>query len=199
MGAHAKTLPVSMTVDEFIAWPGDGVGGRYQLVDGQLRAMSPASATHATIQANLAGLIREHLIGAGARCRILTEPAVHVRLSSRANMRVPDLGVTCARIGPGDVAMPEPILLIEILSPGNASDTWDNVRAFATIPSVREIVILASTRIAAEVLRREDDGSWPADPVPIADGGMLDLASIGCSLPLREVYGGTYLVEDKAT
>ena len=199
MGAQAKAVPVSMTVDEFIAWPGDGADGRYQLVDGELRAMSPASATHGIIQANLAGEIRSHLRGAGRRCRVVTEPAVHIRLSSRANMRVPDLGVTCARVGPDDIAMPEPILLVEILSPGNTSDTWDNVRAFATIPSVREIVIMASTRIAAQLLCRQADGTWPPDPKPISDGDVLELASVGLTLPLREIYAGTYLVEDAAT
>jgi len=33
-----------MTLDEFIIWTG-GDGGRWQLVDGEPRAMSPAAAT----------------------------------------------------------------------------------------------------------------------------------------------------------
>src|SRR5262245_8276192 len=42
--------PPSMTVADFLAWPGDGTGRKFQLVDGEVRAMSPASAAHAMIQ-----------------------------------------------------------------------------------------------------------------------------------------------------
>ena len=47
--AVRRKAPHHMTVDEFIAWVGDG---RWQLVDGEPRAMAPASATHGIIQAN---------------------------------------------------------------------------------------------------------------------------------------------------
>ena len=46
-----------MTVADFLDWPGDGSGRKYQLVDGELRAMSPGSATHGTIQMTLGRLI----------------------------------------------------------------------------------------------------------------------------------------------
>jgi hypothetical protein len=46
-----------MTAAEFLAWPGDGTGRKFQLVDAEVRAMSPASAAHAVIQANLAAEI----------------------------------------------------------------------------------------------------------------------------------------------
>ena len=32
---------------------------------------------------------------------------------------------------------PDPILLVEVLSPGNAQDTYENVRAYATLASVK--------------------------------------------------------------
>jgi Putative restriction endonuclease len=38
------------TVADFLAWPGDGTGRKFQLVDGEVRAMSPASAVHSVIQ-----------------------------------------------------------------------------------------------------------------------------------------------------
>ena len=182
-----------MTADEFLAWPGDGQGGKYQLVDGDLRAMSPGSATHGAIQSNLARLIGNHLAGAGKRCRSYTEPAIQVRTLAKINTRVPDVGVSCAKITAGDMALPEPILLVEILSPGNSSDTWDNVWAYCTIPSVTEILVLASTRIEAQLLRRGADGHWPPDPTKIEAEGTLSLDSIGYTMSLKEIYEGTYL------
>ena len=153
-------LPLAMTVAEFLDWPGDGTGRKFQLVDGELRAMSPGSATHGTIQSNLNRLIGNVLIASSAGHRIVTEPGVITLVRSHMNLRVPDLGVTATADAAGQQALPDPIVLIEILSPGNASDTWDNVWAYTTIPSVREIVIVHSTRVLAEVLRRGPDGNW---------------------------------------
>jgi Uma2 family endonuclease len=144
---HAlRKLPPNMTVAEFLDWPGDGSGRAFQLVDGELRAMSPGSATHGTIQANLCRLIGNALVSSGPSCRIVTEPGVNTRIRSHINMRVPDLGITRTVDAAGQQTLPDPIALIEVLSPGNAADTWDNVWAYTTIPSVREIAVVHSTR-----------------------------------------------------
>lgn len=89
---------------------------------------------------------------------------------------------------------PDPVLLVEILSPGNESDTRENVWSYTTIPSVREILVIHSTRIGAELLRRGPDASWPTDPEMLASEDMLKLGSIGMSCALRDLYQGTYLV-----
>lgn len=195
MSNTVRKVPATMTADEFLAWPGDGMGGRYQLVDGALRAKSPASTTHGAIQANVGGLLRQHLAVPGNPCRVVAEPAVSVRIRANINTRVPDLGVTCAKDAQGQIYLPDPLLLVEIVSPGNATDTWDNVWAYTTLPSVQEILVLQSTRIEAQVVRRDPDGSWAATPVIVADGAKLVLRSIDLEFPLREAYGKTYLVE----
>jgi Uma2 family endonuclease len=196
MPSARKKTPELMTAEVFDAWVETGAakGRRWQLVDGELRAMAPANATHGTIQGTLCHLIAGHLDATGSRCRVVAEPAIAVRIRARDNRRVPDLAVTCTPDRQGDVALPDPLLLVEILSPSNAALTWDNVRAYTTIPSVREIVILQSARIEAEVLRRQEDGTWPADADVVAAGAKLRLPSIGLDLPLDAVYAKTYLV-----
>jgi Uma2 family endonuclease len=188
-----RQLPRSMTVAQFLDWPGDGSGRTFQLIDGELRAMSPGSATHGTIQANLCLLIGNALRASASGCRIVTEPGVITRLRPDINMRVPDLGVTRTADAPGQQALPDPIALIEVLSPGNAADTWDNVWAYTTIPSVREIAVVHSTRVLAEVLRRGEDGHWPVAPEQIGADGALRLESIGVAFVLREAYAQTHL------
>lgn len=182
-----------MTADEFLAWQGDGVGGRYQLVDGEVRAMSPTSTTHGAIQGSLARYIGNHLDVPGNPCRVITEPAVEARMRARSNVRVPDLGVSCAPDAPGQVYLPDPILLIEIMSPGNKQDTWDNVWAYATVPSVQEILNVQSTRVAAELLRRDSDGNWPKSSEPFEGDVAISLQSIGMALSLKTIYAKTHL------
>jgi hypothetical protein len=79
---------------------------------------------------------------------------------------------------------------VEILSPSNRAETWANVWAYTSIPSLREILVLRSEEIGADVLRRQPDGSWPDRAALIADGDLA-LDSIGFSIPLAELYART--------
>ncbi len=178
--------PVHMSVRDFLAWePGDGF--RYELVDGEPRAMAPASTIHAFLQNELGSLIRNHLREHRSGCMVLANPGVIPRLLSAHNMRVPDLGVTCSPLMPSQSAMPDPVLLIEVLSPGNQAQTWSNVWAYTSIPSVQEILVLHSNRIAADLLRRSPAGVWPQEPMQIA-AGDLELTSIGFRVAMTDLY-----------
>ena len=191
--APLSELPPTLTVAEFFDWPGDGSARKFQLVDGELRAMSPGSATRGTIQMTLGALIGNALVKAGGSCRVVGEPGVITRIRSHVNMRVPDLGVTCTPDTAGERLIPDPVLLIEILSPSNFAETWENVWSYCTIPTVREIAVVHSTRVLVELLRREPDGHWPKEPEKIGAAGTLLFESISFSCPLSEVYARTHL------
>lgn len=185
------TFPIYMSATEFLGWePGDGL--RYELVDGEPRAMAPAGTIHAYLQNELGSLIRNHLRVRGAECQALANPGVTPHLLSAHNVRVPDLGVTCSPLAPGQATLSDPVLLVEILSPSNQAKTWSNVWAYTSIPSVREILVLHSTRMRAELLRRLPEGGWPEEPEQIT-GGDLTLASVGFRVPIAELYQRTGL------
>lgn len=192
MVALRKSEPPGwMTVDEFLAWDPDLPDvRRWALIDGQPVAMAPSSETHGAIQAELAALLRNHLLDGGTRCRVITEPGVVPRVRSDRNVRVPDLAVTCAP--PSHAAtIADPVLIVEILSPSNEAATRANIWAYVSIPSVREILALRSTRMEAELLRRDPDGNWPTDPVLLRAGDTLVLESIDLTLPLAAAYRTT--------
>lgn len=193
MSTAPAKLPPLMTVADFLDWPGDGTGTRYELVEGVLRAMAPGSDTHNTIVGNLSGLIWQHLRRAKPDCRLASALSVQPRLRSDWNFRIPDLGVTCTANRAGEIMTPDPLLLIEVLSPGNANDTWDNIPHYASLPSVAEILVVHSTRIRAELLTKGADGSWPPNPVVVEGSGSIPLTSIGLEMPMPEVYRGTHL------
>jgi len=182
-----------MTVAEFLDWDGGGEGERYQLVNGEPRAMAPASITHGILQSTVARLLGNHLAERGASCHVVTAPGVQPRVRSQHNMRIPDLGVTCASDERGLRTLPDPVLLIEILSPSNESETWDNVWTYTTLPTVREILVLETSGLAAELLRRQPDGSWPESPLRFEADDTLMLESIGFQVILRALYSGTHL------
>jgi Uma2 family endonuclease len=182
-----KPLP-GMTVAEFLDRDsGDRTGALWQLRDGEPEMMAPASDAHGTIQSELARLIGNHLADRNSPCRVSVTPGVVPRVRSTRNLLVPDLGATCAP-PVGGPTMLDPVVLIEILSPSNARETQANVWAYTSIPSVTEIVLVSSTSIAAEVLRRQSDASWPGEPQYIDAEGELVLESIGFRIPLRAAY-----------
>lgn len=191
MTALPKLAPSRMTVEEFLDWPGDGTRQKFELVDGEPRVMAPASISHGIIQANLARLLGTHL--SGTRCYVVVEPGVIPRVRSDANMRIPDLAVSCEAPERGLRALPEPTFVVEILSPSKESETRENVWTYATIPSVREILLIRSTRIAAELLRRGSDGSWPSSPQLIESDAPLFFESLDVPCPRAVIYENTHL------
>ena len=181
-----------MTAAEFLDWDGAGHIGKLELVEGQVRAMSPASATHSLIQANLAILIGTHLRATGRPCRVGTEAPVVPRIHANDNVRAPDLAVTCLPPS-ADKRFPDPVLIVEVLSPSNQRETWESIRACASIPTLQEILVVDSERVHAEVLRNDPVTGWPVSGAIIEAGGTIHLASIDASFPLGEVYAGTHL------
>ena len=127
MSDAVRTSSTPETVEQFLDWAGDGRANYYELVDGVVRALSPASMTHGTIQGSLAVLIGSHLKARGSPCRLVVAPGVIPRVNAARNFRVPDLGVTCVADAERQIAMPDPILLVEILSPSNKASTWSNI------------------------------------------------------------------------
>lgn len=193
MVAQPRLALSRMTVAEFLDWEGDDTDRKFELVDGEPRAMAPASGTHGTLQITIGSILRAHLRSNWPGCRVAAEAGIVPRVRASANMRVPNLAVTCVANEPTERALPDPVLIIEILSPSNEAETRQNVWAYASIPSVSEILLVRSTEIAAELLRRQADGTWPGQPEMIEGAGELLLASIGFRAMLGEFYEDTHL------
>jgi Uma2 family endonuclease len=187
----ALQIPSVMTLDEFLVWDAPGVTP-WQLVDGEPRAMAPASRTHNMMQSELGALIRNHLVDRQSACSVVVNPGIVPRIRAASNFRVPDLAVTCSAYEEEEYALSDPVLLVEILSPSNKAETWANIWAYTTIPSLHEILILHSTRIGAEILRRDTNGAWPERAETIEEGA-LTLHSIGFTVELAAIYRGTRL------
>lgn len=189
----ARKSPGLMTVAEFLAWDAPD-GPPWQLIDGIPEAMAPANGTHAVMQGEIGRLIGNHRAVHRPGCRVLTNPSVIPRLAKAENFRIPHLGVTCTPIPRGVVEVAEPILLVEILSAGNAAQTWFNVWSYPSIPSVREVLVVRTASIGVQLLRRAPDGTWPDVPTSV-EAGELELESIGFRVCVPALYAGTWLIE----
>ncbi|HTU55049.1 MAG TPA: Uma2 family endonuclease [Acetobacteraceae bacterium] len=179
-------IPLRMSVEEFLNWePEDGL--EYQLVDGEPRAMAPAGTIHAFLQNELGRLIGNHLRERDSGCEVLANPGIVPHVLSAHNVRIPDLAVTCSPLSAAQRVLTDPVLVVEILSPGNQAKTWANVWAYTSIPGLTEILVLRTDRIAAELLRRSPEGAWP-ERTTLLTAGDLVLESVGLRLPLAALF-----------
>ncbi|MGE0258690.1 MAG: Uma2 family endonuclease [Alphaproteobacteria bacterium] len=99
-----------------------------------------------------------------------------------------DITVTCEPGGYRGIA-PEPLLIVEILSPSTERDDhFIKLPDYRAIPSLREILNVESERVAATVYRRQPNG-WDTIELDGSDS-RLQLATVGLDIPLAAIYRG---------
>lgn len=112
-------------------------------------------------------------------------------MNAGANLRIPDLAVTCVPYDDTAQMLQDAVLLVEVLSPSNHAETWSNVWTYTSLPSLQEVLVARTASIGADLLRRSADGTWPDTPTPVGEQLVLD--SIGFATPLRSIYRHTGL------
>jgi Uma2 family endonuclease len=121
-------------------------------------------------------------------CTAQTEAGI-VRSGYDDGFYIADIAVTCRPYERGEQLVREPILIVEILSPGTERhDRLIKVPAYRDIETVQEILLIDSEISVAEVLRRQDD-QWIKLLVRGREA-VLRLASVDLPVPMAELYDG---------
>ncbi len=151
--------------------------------------MSGGTPEHAAIAINVATLLHNGL--RGRSCRTYGSD-LRVRVQATGLGTYPGLTVICDRVeldpeDPKKQTVLNPRVLVEVLSPSTEDyDRGEKLGHYKTIPSVREVVLVAHDRREVEIVRREPDDTWSREIV--RDGEVARLASIDCELPVVEIY-----------
>jgi len=183
-----------MTVSEFLSWE-DGTDTRYELLGGFPVAMAPPAIAHGILALRLGARI-DAALRSRPPCFGQSEAGI-VRPGRDDTCYVADLAVSCSPPERGQQLLQDPLLIVEILSPGTAMyDRQTKVADYRRIPSVEEILLIDSASIFAEVLRREGD-RWITEIVR-GPQATLSLASIGLTATMSELYEGIDLSDPAA-
>jgi Uma2 family endonuclease len=178
MASHA---PQRMTLAAFLEWD-DGTDRRYQLVDGVLLMMAPATEAHGELAAALTIQIGTRL---KPPCRVISEAGITVPERSDTYY-VADLAVTCAPREAGRRILAEPVLIVEVLSPSTSHiDRLRKLADYRTLPSVREILIAFPDERRVEVQRRAADG-WRVED--LIGQASIRLEVCDTPIPLDALY-----------
>jgi Uma2 family endonuclease len=188
MAANLKDLPRHYyTLEEYFALERVGEA-RYEYWDGDIVCMSGGSRQHVTISGNVYYSIRRQL--EGRNCQVFTGD-LQIRTPQLPPYRYPDVSVVCGRPGFAKVegfdVLTNPILIVEVLSPGTASrDRNEKREAYQALPSLMEYLLVAQDMPhITHYLRQEDEWIRRDYGDPAA---TINLPSIKCLLALSDVY-----------
>jgi len=170
-----------MTVAEFLAWD-DGTDTRYELIHGAPVAMAPPSDAHGTIVANI---VRSTGNALPPQCRAVAQAGI-VRDDARDTVLVADVAVSCVPAEPGRSGTPDPLVLVEVLSPSTADhDRGTKLDVYLAIDSVRDILFVHSQERRALLYSRQAD-AWVLQHF-IGDA-IIRLSALELDLAMSEVY-----------
>ena len=156
---------------------------RHEYIAGEVFAMTGASIRHNIIALNIATALRTHL--RGTPCRALME-GVKLYLKKERSYFYPDVMVTCEprllELDAETQLVDSPVLVVEVLSPFTEGiDRREKLRAYRTLPSLKEYALVSQDECKVELHRRRGDIGW--DIITFEPGDTVELA-----LPIAEVY-----------
>ena len=150
-----------------------------EYINGQIFAMGGASDAHNWLTSNFGGEFRNHL--KGKPCHAFQSD---FKVKVGTNYFYPDVVVKCDR--DNRFYTEKPIIIIEVLSPSTRCyDETTKLRAYLTIPSLREYVLVDQDRVRVEVFRRVGE-LWTATIYNILENVCFD--SINLTLSVEEIY-----------
>ena len=161
---------------------------KHEYIAGGIYAMTGASLRHNVIAGNIYSLLRAHL--RGSPCRTFMSDA-KLRVAKQHSYYYPDVMVTCdprhQTITPNDTVIETPRLVVEILSTNTeATDRREKLRAYRTLPSLKEYLLVSQEQAQVEIYRRRGDIGW--DIITYEPGDTVEIASLEIKLGMAEIY-----------
>jgi Uma2 family endonuclease len=144
--------------------------------------MAPPSARHSVIASRIGGALEASL---KRLCYVGTNAGV-TRPDRDDTFYEADLVVSCTPLQADTVTIPQPTVVIEVLSPTTAEhDRGGKLYDYRRIASVQEIALVASEQRHVEVWRRRG-AKWEVEDL-IGDAA-LELESVGITVPFAAIY-----------
>ena len=181
----ARTL--TLTPEEYFAWePTQTVRHEYHF--GEVFPMPGGTLQHATLTANLIGLLFAAL--RDTDCRVLSE-AMRVQVLEGGQFVYPDVTVVCGVptfVTERPTTLVNPAVVCEVLSPETAAyDRGEKLALYRGVPSVQAVVYADPDRPWVQIARRTGE-TWSRDEA--ITEGPVEIGALGVTLALGDLYAG---------
>jgi Uma2 family endonuclease len=181
--------PERMTSREFVEWARRQPGRpRYELVAGELVAMSPERVSHNRVKLDVALALRRAVEAAGLPCQVFTD-GMAVEIDEDTTYE-PDATVRCGESLPDDaVVVPDPLIVVEVVSPSSGGvDSGAKLADYFRLPSVRHYLIVRPRQLTVVHHRRGNLGPGGPLETRILRTGALRLEPPGVELALADLF-----------
>lgn len=173
------------TEDEYFAFEPTSFG-RWEYVNGEIRAMAGGSDDHNLIAMNVGGTLRSAVAPRG--CRVYG-PDMKIHTGDGVNT-FPDVSVVC---GPREYyrnrndVVTNPVLIVEVLSDSTQGyDRGEKFDHYKTIPTLSDYLLVHAAAPRVQLFSRKND-HWEFREVVGVEGSIY-LPSIETTLALSDVY-----------
>jgi len=180
-------LKATLTEEEYLAQERAG-DTKHEYHRGTIVAMVGASREHNLIVTDTSRCVSTQL--RKRPCELYVAD-MRLRIAALGKYFYPDVTVVCGEPRFADDYVDNllnPTVVIEVLSPSTeAHDRGEKFESYRTVESLREYLLIAQDRYHLDHFVRQDDGSWLLNDASGLES-LIHLPSIGCELPLAEVY-----------
>ena len=147
-----------MTLPEFLAWAETQKQGRFELIRGEIVAMAPERVEHVRAKGRIATALEAAIAKAGIACEAFVD-GLAVAIDNETSY-IPDALVNCGtEIAPGSMTAPNPVIVVEVLSPSTRSlDTTAKLADYFRVPGLAHYLIVDVWRRLVLHHRRQGDG-----------------------------------------
>ena len=174
-----------MTVEAYIDWALQQPRGRFELLRGEIVPMNAERTGHIRVKVRAFNALERAIAEAGVRCHALSDGAT-VRIDDHTAFE-PDALVYCGDLLPDDtIIIPEPVIVVEVLSPSTASiDAGAKFAGYFKVPSIAHYLIVDGQAREIVQHRREADGSIRSQ---VISAGAISLDPPGLTVPLADIF-----------
>ena len=175
-----------LTRREFHEWTEAQPRGRFERVNREVVAMAPERWIHARLKARIWRALDREITAANLPCQAAPD-GMTVEIDQDTDYE-PDALVNCGPPIPDDaIAAPNPVVIVEVLSPGTTSlDAGGKLADYFRVASVQHYLLVRPTRREIIHHRRAGDRIETL----IVTEGFVELTPPGIRLAVDEVYGG---------
>lgn len=174
------------TVEEYLSFERRSPS-KHEYFAGDIYAMVGATEPHVLIAGNVFFCLKAQL--RGRPCKVY-QSDMRLKVASSGLFTYPDVMALCGEAKLSDDhrdTIENPQVVVEVLSPSTeAYDRGEKLEHYAALPSLADCLLVAQDTRRVEHHARQPDGSWKRTEV--AGAGAVSLPSIGCELPLADIY-----------
>jgi Uma2 family endonuclease len=175
-----------MNVAAFLAWTEAQPDDRYELVNGEIVAMTRDTVRHNRTKAAAWRALDDAVRAAGLSCVVLVD-GVGVAIGDNT-VRIPDVLVQCGtEPDPDSVLIESPLIVVEVVSPSSEHDDTDvKLVDYFSVASIHHYLIIFSEKRVIVHHQRNERGTLDTR---IVSEGDIDLSPPGMMVTFAALLG----------